>query len=91
MTLVYPEEGETKRIKNKTLMQYAIEYVNKTNKKAEILKHINYVQLKKGILLPCEVVGANRKTSTECYITTMEMSPIQWNFEKIITTPISQY
>ena len=77
MKLAYSKEGETKRTANKTLMQYAIEYVNKTNKKAEILKYINYVRLKKSILLPYKVVGANGKINTECYITTMEISPIQ--------------
>ena len=89
--IVIIKEGEMKRTKNKMLMQYAIEYVNKTNKKVETLKHINYVQLKKGILLPCEVVGAKGKINTECYNNINEKSPIQWNFKKIMTTPISRY
>ena len=77
MKLEYPEDYVNKRTTNKRVMQYAIEYVNATNKKEEILKHINYVRLKKGVLLPCEVVGASKKMSMECYITIKEMSPIK--------------
>ena len=38
MTLINFEENEMKRTQNKTLMQYATEYVEETNQKIEILK-----------------------------------------------------
>ena len=66
-----------KRTANKTLMQYAIEYVNSTNKKDEVLKHINYIRLKKGVLLPCKVVGANGKITSEYYVNKEQKSPIR--------------
>ena len=47
--------------------------------------------MKKGILLPCEVVGAKEQMITESYKNINEMSPIQWNFEKIIEEPINKY
>ena len=50
-----------KRTQNKTLMEYAIEYVESNQRNKEELWQINYVRLKKEILLPCEVVGAKGK------------------------------
>jgi len=58
-------------------MQYAIEYVNSTDKKDKVLKHINYVRLKKGVLLPYEVVGANGKMTLECYVNIEQKSLIR--------------
>ena len=66
--LEYPYDYVKKRTANKILMQYEIEYVKSTEKKDEVLKHINYVHLKKRVLLPYEVVGANRKMTSEYYM-----------------------
>ena len=70
-------------------MQYAIEYVENINKNSEVLKQINYVRLKKGVLLPCEVMGANGKMRTECCNNIEKLGPIKWDFEKIINAPVN--
>ena len=58
-------------------MEYVIEYVEQRKVNKAVLKHINYVRLKKGILLPYEVVGASGKTRTECYNNIHAMSSIK--------------
>ena len=90
MRLEYPDDYVKKRTVNKTLMQYAIEYVNSTNKKDEVLKHINYVRLKKRVLFPCEVIGANRKMTSECYMNIEQKSLIRWNFGKKMNAPVNR-
>ena len=55
----------------------------------EVLKQINYVRLKKGVLLPCEVVGARGRLRTECFNDIEQPSPINWEFEKIISALIN--
>ena len=90
MRLQYSKEDKRKRTKNKTLIEYALEYVEKTNMNNVVLKHINYVRLKKGILLPCEVVGANRRMRMECYNNINALSPIKWDFQKILSTSINR-
>ena len=77
MRLRYPNEDKKKRTKNKTLMEYAVKYIEKRNVNKAVLKYINYVRLKKGILLPCEVVGVSRKMRMECYNNIHAMSPIK--------------
>ena len=58
MILISNKSIENIRTTNKTIMQYAVEYVEIEKKNPKILRQINYVRMKKGILLPCEVVGA---------------------------------
>ena len=83
--------GERKhRIINKTIMQYAIEYIDSQNKKKQDLWNINYVRLKKGLLLPCEVVGAKGKLQTSCYLKIEEQSSMQWNFHKNLNSNITK-
>ena len=71
-------------------MQYAIEYIDSQNKKKQDLWNINYVRLKKGLLLPCEVVGAKGKLQTSCYLKIEEQSPMQWNFHKNLNSNITK-
>ena len=61
------DDTRTTQTKNKTVMQYAIEYVDIKKKNQNELWQINYVRLKKGILLPCELVRTKGKLQTECY------------------------
>ena len=76
MRLNYPVNYREYKTNNKTLMEYAIEYVEKTNVNQEILWQINYVGLKKGVLLPCELVSTTGKMQTECYRDINELSLI---------------
>jgi len=71
-------------------MQYAVEYVRGKRNIIEVLKQINYVRLKKGVLLPCEVVGARGRLRTECFNDIEQPSPINWEFEKITSAPINR-
>jgi len=77
MKLVYPKDYNRSRMKNKSLIHYAIEYVECMNISKTALQQINYVRLKKGVLLPCEVVGAGSKIQTECYRNINELSPMK--------------
>ena len=90
MRLRYPNEDKKKRTKNKTLMEYAVEYVEQRNVNKAVLKYINYVRLKKGILLPCEVVGANGRMRMECYNNINVLSSIKWDFQKILSMSINR-
>ena len=69
-------------------MEYAIEYVNLYNKKQDDLWNINYVRMKKGVYLLCELVGATGKQQTSCYSIIIEQSPIQWDFNKILQSKV---
>lgn len=85
------ETSEVKEIqtKNKTVMQYAIEYVEVNGRNQNELQQINYVRLKKGVLIPCELVGAKGRTQTNCYREINEMSPIKWPFNKTLNDRIT--
>ena len=62
--------------KNKTIMDYAVEY-----KSVPVaLGRINQVRLYKGVLLPIEIVGLHRKTFTSCAFNKHEKSPLRWKF-----------
>ena len=76
------KEREKGRTSNKSLMEYALEYVEVRNRKRAELRQINYVRLKKGILLPCEVVGSAGKIQTSCYRNIFKMSQINWKLDK---------
>ena len=83
-------EQRKQRTKNKTVMEYAIEYVNLYDKKQDDLWNINYVRMKKGVYLPCELVGANGKQQTSCYSIITEQSPIQWDFNKVLQSEVTK-
>ena len=61
---------------NKMVMEYAMQYVEQLQLKVETLEQLNFVQLKKGVLLPCELVGLNGRHQTSCYRNVYELSPI---------------
>jgi len=84
------KEREKGRTSNKSLMEYALEYVEVRNRKRAELRQINYVRLKKGILLPCEVVGSAGKMQTSYYRNIFEMSLINWKFDKILNEQITR-
>ena len=78
------KEKEKGRTSNKSLIEYALEYVEVRNRKRAELRQINYVRLKKGILLLCKVVGSAGKMQTSCYRNIFEMSPINWKLDKML-------
>ena len=84
------KEREKGRTSNKSLMEYALEYVEVRNRKRVELRQINYVRLKKGILLPCEVVRSTGKMQTSCYRNIFEMSPINWKLDKTLNKQITR-
>jgi len=84
------DDTKTTQTKNKTVMQYAIEYVNIKKKNQNELWQINYVRLKKGILLPCELVGTKGKLQTECYQDINALSPIRWPMSKNLNAEITR-
>jgi len=90
MTLISNKSIENIRINNKTIMQYAVEYVEIEKNDPKILRQINYVRMKKGILLPYEVVGARRRMRTHCYDNIEAMSLIRWSFYKQLDTNIDK-
>ena len=61
---------------------------NQKNK--EELQQINYMRLKKEILLPCKVVGAKGKMQTSCYRDINEKSLIKQSLNKNIDTNITR-
>ena len=71
-------------------MEYIIEYVESNQRNKEELWQINYVRLKKEILLPCEVVRAKGKIQTSCYRNIQEKSLIKWNFNKTMDATITR-
>jgi len=87
--LVSPEDEEGGISKNKTVMSYAMEYVEQKNLEEEVLYQINYVRLKKQVLLPFELVGFKGKRQTSCYRNILESSPIKWMMCKNINEGIS--
>ena len=89
MVLGNPSDSHHKETRNKTVMQYAIEYVEQAKLNKDILKQINYVRLKKGVLLPVELVGEKGRKQTICYSDINERSSIDWDFNKVVDTEIN--
>ena len=75
--------------RNKTLMHFIVEHELKMNRNRNKLEQINYVYLKKGILLLYEVVGVKGKMQTSCYWSIEEESLIKWSFGKIVEAIIT--
>jgi len=75
--------NETKWItKNKTIMDYAIQYSNDLI----IVEAINHVRLYKKMILPCELVGFRGNCKTREYREVHEPSSMRWKvkFESVI-------
>ena len=67
--------------RNKTIMSYAVEYVNEKNLKKEILAPINQVRISKKMYLPCEILGLRGTEITKAGAQIKETSSIVWKFE----------
>ena len=63
-----------------------VDYVKEKRLHKSYIKEINYVQLYKQIILPCELLGFNRKNQTRCYKYVEEVSYLKKAF-KILKTP----
>jgi len=89
MKLISPVDEESRLTKNKTVMSYALEYVQQKNLEVDVLYQINYVRLKKQVILPFKLVGFQGKKQTSCYQNITEYSPIKWKTCKNISEGIS--
>jgi len=66
---------------NKTIMDYAKEYVQETNKDENILAIINHVRIYQKMLIPCELVGMQGNQQTREMTNSNTTSCIRWNFK----------
>ena len=76
--------------KNRTLMEYAVEYIKSSGRKNEELWQINFVRLKKQIYLPFELVGITGRSPTQVYYNLNKISQVQWRFMKLIEEEINE-
>ena len=74
---------------NKTIMEYAIQYVESNKLPKQMLYQINFVRLKKAVILPAELVGFQGRKQTSCYRNLHESSSINWRITKEINESIS--
>ena len=65
-------------------MEHALDYAKEKGHNTKMLKQINYVQMKKKLILPCEIVGFEGKKPTSCYHNINESSLIDWHVDKEI-------
>ena len=76
---------------NKTIMDYAIQYVRAEGLKEEILASINQVGNYKRMLLPCELVGLSRNKTTKEMREKVARSCIKWKYKfDIVPKPSSK-
>ena len=68
---------EFKVTKNKSIMEYAYEYVVNEKKSTDTLKLINHVRLYKRVYLPCELLGQRGKEQTLAYRVNKAQSQIK--------------
>ena len=76
---------------NETIMDMARRYVQVKHMDVKVLGVINLVRKKKKVYLPCELVGMNGKTPTQCYIKLHEQSQLKWSFSSEIEEPITRH
>ena len=74
---------------NIPLMTYAIEYIKTMKFAPTILYHLNFMQIKKEIYLPCELISFKINIKISYYSDIREKSPIRWNISKFIYTLIT--
>ena len=55
-----------KMSQNKIIMEHDLKHAEETNQKRNILKQINFERLKKRTCVPCELVGNNGRSPTDC-------------------------
>ena len=70
-------------------MDYALEYCNQFQKASQILAQLNFIHLKKKVLLPIELLGRNGRSQTSYYSNIDEDSSVKWEFIPHITESIS--
>ena len=84
MKVVNERFDDTKIPRNRTIMDYAIDYVNhiklKNKKQKEYLHDINRVRLYKGVFFPFELLGIDRNKLTNIYWNKDELSLIEWRW-----------
>ena len=82
MKVVNERFDDTKITRNRTIMDYAIDYVDhiklKNKKQKEYLHDINRVRLYKGVFFPFELLGIDRNKLTSTYQNKDELSLIKW-------------
>jgi len=66
--------------KNETIMDIAQRYARIKQLNVKEMRNINFVRIKKKLLLPCELVGMSGKKPTEYYDNINEVSQIDWGF-----------
>ena len=64
--------------KNKTIMDYAVEYAKRENAADGEREAINYVRIYKNMILPFEVVGFRGGQETKEYRNMFEKSSVRW-------------
>ena len=62
-------EKQTKYIssKNKTIMDFAVEYVKRQGMSTKVIAPLNHVRLFKQMIMPCELVGLSGTAETKAY------------------------
>ena len=66
------------KTRNKTVMDYALEYVQVKNLKQKVLDHLNFVRLKKQLVLPFKLVGTEGIRPNEYYRDINKQSQLKW-------------
>jgi len=74
---------------NKTIMEYALEYVKSINCDRDVIWNLNYVRMKKEIVFPFELLGLNGDRKTSCFQNIEEKGPVKWNIKKRLETKIT--
>jgi len=76
--IIITNEKTQKRVsKNKSIMAYAIDYMQEKGLSETVLKQINFIRIKKEVYLPCELIGMNRKTIIGTYENAEKKSQIR--------------
>ena len=63
--------------KNKTIMDYAVDYVKRVQRSG-VIEAINHVRIYKKMILPCELVGFTGETETREFRNVLEESSVMW-------------
>ena len=67
MTIVNTEETSCIKTKNATIMDYAVQHVRRKKLSEETLVPLNYINLCKQMILPCELAGLTGKKETKSW------------------------
>ena len=66
---------------NRTIIDYAVDYVNKKDLGKEIISPINHIRTYKRMFLPCELLGMSGDFWTIEYSQIDKKSCLMWKFE----------